>query len=439
MHKYNQPLPTLFRAVPPPPWLGRFFLGSVLFVLLVAACAVNQAEVAPTVTHQVAPAECTIHFGAAVSLTGKTAQEGQWLQDGYRIYANRLNEQGGVRVGDRTCSIAIQFYDDGSDPATSARLVEKLLVEDGVHLLLGPYGTDVVFSASEVAETHQVPMVTAGASGIKIFARGYRYIFGMLPPAPNFLQPVVDLALSEDPEITTVGIFVEDDGYAQEVANGLAAYVQEKGLTVIFRTGYPKDATDLTTIIDEAKQVQPDLIFGAGHLADSILVLETALKRGLTAKLFAFSVGPTSRDFQRALGTDAHYVVGVGPWTEDMRFTGDDLFGTPTVFAQAMRDEYGHEAYASVPYQSAAAAAAIEAYRQAIEAAGTFEDPQAVRNALADLRFDSFYGPVAFSPEGITLKPVNVVQIAPDGELYTVYPHSERTGQFIFPAPSYGP
>ena len=44
------------------------------------------------------------------------------------------------------------FYDDESDPDTTARLVEKLITEDGVDLLLGPYSSSLTMSASAISE-----------------------------------------------------------------------------------------------------------------------------------------------------------------------------------------------------------------------------------------------------------------------------------------------
>lgn len=380
-----------------------------------------------------ATSACVIRFGAALSLSGKTAQEGEWIRDGYTLAAAQINDKGGIRVDEQTCRVHLELVDDGADPQRSALLVEQLIQERQVNLLLGGYGTDVIFAASAVAEKYQIPMVEAGGSGIKIFARGYRYIFGLLPPAPNFLHPVIDLAVTTDPTVQTIALLVEEDGFAQEVANGAAAYAQEKGLSVVLRATYAPKSTDVAALMAQTKALQPDLVLGAGHLSDSILLVKTARKVGLATRLFAFSVGPTSRQFRQALGVDAHYIVGVGPWTEAMKFVGDDHFGTPLAFAQKVRATYDPETYATVPYQTAAAAAALETYRQAIEAAGTYEDPQAVRDALAALNFNSFYGPIAFSPEGIILRPMAVVQIGPDDLLYTVYPADARTGQLLYP------
>jgi branched-chain amino acid transport system substrate-binding protein len=390
---------------------------------------------------QAAPAEqdtgpCTITFGAAVSLTGKTAKEGGYVKDGYELFKEEINKAGGFKVGNKQCPIDIKYYDDTSDPDTSAQLVEKLVTEDKVNLLLGPYGTNPTFSASAIAEKYEIPMIEGGGAGLKIFDRGYKYIFGTLPAAPYYLRSVIDAALAKDSTVKTVAILVENDGFSIEVADGAEAYAKEKGLDVVYKEQYPANTQDVSSLITAVKAKNPDLILGAGHAADAILIVKGLKDQKVNAKAYAFSVGPTSPDFRKTLEKDADYVLGIGPWTEAMKFQGDDIFGTPQKFADMMRTRYGADAYKTVPYQAASAAAALLAYQKAIEATGSIE-PKAVRDALAKLDFQSFYGSVKFTPEGIIVKPMGVVQLNPDGSTYTVYPADAANGEFLFPAPAW--
>ena len=102
-----------------------------------------------------------ITFGSALSLTGKVSTEGRLVREGYDFYVRHINERGGIKVAGKTYKVAIKYYDDQSDPNTSAKLYEKLITEDGVQLLLGPYSSGITFAASAVAEKYQVPMVAA--------------------------------------------------------------------------------------------------------------------------------------------------------------------------------------------------------------------------------------------------------------------------------------
>ena len=59
-----------------------------------------------------APPDNAITFGAAISITGKTAKEGEYTRDGYQFAIDRLNELGGVKVGGKTYKYALKYNDD---------------------------------------------------------------------------------------------------------------------------------------------------------------------------------------------------------------------------------------------------------------------------------------------------------------------------------------
>ncbi len=111
--------------------------------LFLAALAITCALVAPT-TKAAEP----IRVGVTASLTGVYAVPGSNLLAGLKMWAYDVNARGAL-LGRK---VEIVFYDDASDPATSARLYERLITAEGVDLLIGPYASDVTLAASDVAE-----------------------------------------------------------------------------------------------------------------------------------------------------------------------------------------------------------------------------------------------------------------------------------------------
>src|ERR1700745_264061 len=83
----------------------------------------------------------TIVFGAAISITGKTAKEGGYTRDGYQLAIDKINEMGGIKVGGKTYKLDLKYYDDETKPERTAQLIEKLINEDKGNLILGPYGS----------------------------------------------------------------------------------------------------------------------------------------------------------------------------------------------------------------------------------------------------------------------------------------------------------
>ena len=139
------------------------------FAMAAAVTALAGLSVTPTIAQQ-----DVITFGAALSLTGKTSTEGRLVKEGYDLYVQHINERGGFKVGNKNYRVAIKYYDDQSDANTSAKLYERLITEDGIKLLLGPYSSGITFAASPVAEKYQVPMVAAHAATRNAFTRSAR-------------------------------------------------------------------------------------------------------------------------------------------------------------------------------------------------------------------------------------------------------------------------
>lgn len=374
----------------------------------------------------------TILFGATISITGTTAKEGEHTRDGYMLFVETINKQGGITVGGKTYRVALQYYDDESRPERAAELYEKLVNEDQVDFLLGPYGSGPTDTGARVAEHYKIPMVEGSGAADSIFARGNRYIFGVLSPASSYLFGIIDLAVTATPPLKTVAILYADDIFAREVAAGAAAYAQTRGLSVVYQQAYAAETQDVSPLLTEIKALQPDLLLGASHLQDALLVVRQARALQVRPRAMGFSVGPSSPEFRKNLKSDADYIFGASQWTSTLKYQGDDPWGTPDAFAAAFKTRYPD--YKVVPYTAASSAAVLVAYTRAIEQAGSLEHA-AVRDALDALSITTFYGPIAFDDRGInSVKPMAVEQLQPDGQQYTVFPRAMAEREALFPA-----
>ena len=121
-----------------------------------------------------------IVLGAAISLTGKYSTNGIHVSNGYDLAVDTINEAGGVKVGGKSFMLEIRYYDDESTPARGARLAERLIREDGVKFMLGPYSSGLTEAIAPVTEKYGIPMVEAGGASRSLFTQGYRYLFAVL-------------------------------------------------------------------------------------------------------------------------------------------------------------------------------------------------------------------------------------------------------------------
>ena len=375
----------------------------------------------------------TIMFGAADSLTGSTSNEGKYSKDGYDFAIEAINNAGGVNVAGKCYKLAVKYYDDESNADTSAKLTEKLITEDKVNLLLGPYGSGPTRTASVISEKYKVPMVEANGAAEDIFNRGFKYAFGILSPGKNYLRGVLEMALAQDKSLKSVAILVENDVFALEVAAGAKAFAESNGMQVVYNEKYPSATKDVSSLLTVVKGLNPDIILGSGHLQDSILIVKQGKDLGLNAKVWGFSVGPATPEFRNSLKKDADYVYGGAQWTSALKYDGNDVFKTSDNYTKLFMAKFNYQP----PYQSAESSAAVITYQKAIEKAGSFE-PDKVRDALASLDFISFYGQVKFDPRGINIyKPMAVEQLQTDGTKKTVWPAAVAEAKPQFPTPAW--
>lgn len=416
-------------------------VGLLLFALVLAphgtpAVGQGDATAAPTAVATI-PAytgtwDGTILFGAPIALTGSLSKEGNLSREGYELWKEMYNSAGGIKIGDKHYQIDIKYYDDESNAQKSATLAEKLIKEDKVNFLLGPYGTSAVLQVSTVAEKNKIPLVEGNGVAESIFNQGYQFTFCVSSPAKNYLKGAIDMALAQTPKPATVAILSADDPFSVEVASSAQQYATDKGLKVVYFQKYPNNSTDLRAPLTEAKGAAPDFFLNSGHFAESVAIVQQAKELGLNAQGFGFSVGPSLPDFFTTLKGDANYVFGGSQWTADLKYQGDDLFKTPQNYNALYMAKFGH----GPSYQSADSTAAGITYAKAIEKAGSL-DAQAVRDEIAKSDFISFFGQVKFDERGLnTFKPM-VVEQWQDGKKQTIWPADVASGKPLWPAPAW--
>jgi branched-chain amino acid transport system substrate-binding protein len=397
--------------------MGAIWGNAVVLGLTVAVATIGPVE-----------SQDVVRFGASLSLTGATSTEGKRVKDGYDFYVRHINERGGIKVGDRPYKVAITYYDDESNPQTATRLVEKLIVDDKVNFLLGPYGSGTTLPASSVSEKHEIPMDAAHGASTPIYTRGYKYIFGVLNTVDQYTEGMLKMAADQNPKPQTVALINENALFPQLGIDAAAKQAEGLGLKVVYKEKYPTGIKDLSSMLADARAKQPDVVIAGGYTADMILLTRQASEMGLQPKVFGFLLGPTLPGFVSSLHEAAEGLLEPVQWAASMGWK-DEIFGwTAGEFAELFHKEFGYEP----DYHPPQSAAAIEVYQRALEKAGSL-DPKKVRDAIAATDLMTFYGPIKFDQRGVNIgKSMAVVQIQ-NGKPQVVYPASAATAKLVYP------
>ena len=372
----------------------------------------------------------TIVLGAAVSETGRYSREGKDTRQGYDLWADWVNnEYGGIKVGDERYQVEIVYYDDEGDADTAANLVERLITEDEVNFLLGPYSSGLTMSTSAIAERYGVIMVEGNGASEGIFSRGFKNIFAVLTPAGNYTQSA--LKSLADQGAKSVVIAYEDTAFPTSVGEGAIRWAEEYGYEVLAVETYPVEVADVSAIMTKFRDLEPDVFVGGGHFNDALLFVNAAQELGFTPDAMVITVGPSNPEFVTEVGDAANYIIGPTQWEATMSWE-DEYFGTAAEYAARYEGMWGEPP----TYQAAESTATALALHLAIENAGS-TDMDAVRQALYDLDVMTFYGPINFDDTGKNAgKPMGAIQIQ-EGVINVVAPTEAAVSDLQFPMPAW--
>src|SRR5438128_4356291 len=167
----------------------------------------------------VADAQGPVRIGASLSLTGTYAKLGKNQQEGYQLCQKDLNAKGGL-LGRK---VEFVVYDDQSLPPTGVRLYEKLITEDKVDAVMGPYSSPITEAVANVTEKYKKVMVSPLAATTSIFKKEPRrkYIFMMLTPAEGYFEGLLDMAVKRG--LKSVAVINEDTLFSKAAAAGTTA------------------------------------------------------------------------------------------------------------------------------------------------------------------------------------------------------------------------
>ena len=405
---------------------------SLLLIVSLVLTACSLAPPAPVdepdTTATGADAEKIIYLGAAVSETGRFSREGKDTRQGYVVWLDWVNnEYGGIKIGDERYRVELIMYDDEGDPDTAARLVEKLISEDRVDFLLGPYSSFLTQGASAIAEKYGKIMIEGNGSAEPLFERGFQNLFAVLTPAVDYTQSALQLLAEKGAK--TVVIAYEDTAFPTSVAEGAQRWAAEYGLELLGMETYPVNVADVSGIMSKFKKLEPDIFVGGGHFNDAILFIRAAKELDFNPKAMVITVGPSNPKLIEEVGADAEYVIGPTQWEASMSYA-DDYFGAAADYAERYEELWGEPP----TYQAAESTATALALHLAIEQAGSL-DTDAVRAALRNMDVVTFYGPINFDEKGRNAsKPMGATQIQ-DGKILVIAPTNAAVADLTYPAP----
>jgi branched-chain amino acid transport system substrate-binding protein len=365
-----------------------------------------------------ADAQGPIRIGASLSLTGTYAKLGKNQHEGYQLCIKDLNAKGGL-LGRK---VDLVVYDDQSTPPTAVRLYEKLITEDKVDAVMGPYSSPVSEAAANVTEKYKKVMVAPLAATTSIFKKGRKYIFMVISPAEGYLEGLVDMAAKRG--LKTIAVVNEDTLFSKAAAAGAAELAKKRGMQVVYQEAYPKGNTDFSALLTKVRAANPDVLAAATYFDDAVALTRQMKELNVNPKMYGVTVGGDLPEFYDTLKQNAEFIYGATQWEHTLPYPGNPEF------FETYKKEFAHEP----SYHSAAGYAGCLIYAEAVKRAKSLDADQ-VRDQLLKLEMKTLFGDYKVDADGFQTAHKMVTFQWQGEKKVTVWPDELAQGKPRFPTP----
>jgi branched-chain amino acid transport system substrate-binding protein len=383
---------------------------------LLASIALAAAIMAPLP----AQAQDTIKIGVALSETGNLADSAKHYWRGIELWRDKTNASGGL-LGKK---VEFVIYDDRSDPATSARLYERLITSDKVDLLVSTIGSAQAATATAVAEKHKRIMINGGGASESIQLRGFKYIFQTAARISNYVDGIDPLMKKYN--VKTMAFVARDYGAARDMEKTLKKMAEKNGVKIVLSEYFPSGNVDFSSQIARARQLQPDLWVSVGYPNEAIEMVRQFHASNYMPKIFIHN-GVAQEDFLKATGKEGEYAIGMSLYEPTLKTSGN------VEFVRDFKAKYNYEPgyYSSFGYN------AVYVLGEAVKKAGSL-DQEALRKVLSTMKIDTVMGKHEVDPATGMQIGINglLVQVL-NGKREIIWPDDLRTAEAKIPVPGW--
>ncbi len=360
-----------------------------------------------------------IRIGATMSLTGSLSTQGVAAHNGYRLCEEDLNNAGGLL--DRPVEFII--YDDESSSERAVELYSQMITEEGVHAVMGPYGSTLTEAVAPVTEQHRMVHVSPLAATTSIWEQGREYLFMVLPPAELFLAGVIDMADSNG--LTRVAVIQQNALFPRAAGSGAAELAEERGMNVVINETYETGTEDFSELIERMRDKEVEVVaMAASALDDFIKVMRQMNELDVNVKMFGTS-GAVNQ-FRDELGELAEYAYGLSAW--------EPVLDNPGIedFTESYREKFGLEP----SFHAAGAYGSCELFAEAVRQAGSMNQ-ELIRNKLLSLEMRTVFSEYAVDERGYQTANTGLIIQWQDGEKVVVWPDEVATAEARYPTPEW--
>lgn len=334
-----------------------------------------------------------ITVGASLPLTGEFSQGGLDTQQGYEVWVELINENGGLL--DRPVEIVIR--DDATNQNTVVTNYNTLIDEEQVDLLLGTQSSLLNIPGSAVAEQAGMVYICPSCGSPDMYNRGFEHIFfSQQALAANqgevFARWIA--SLPDDQRPATAAYPTLDDPFAGPVIAGAEEIIAAAGIETVYRDVYPATTENFDAIVNAIVQSGAELVVHGAQFEDGVNMVLAMDRAGFQPEILYQSSSP-------AYGQQYLDGVGGAEATQGVFFSTSYHVDAETPGNAEFVAKYQEMFGGSIPPEDAADGyAAGQVLAAAVEAVGSIEDQTALADWLRANEVQTVLGPLSWNDDG---------------------------------------
>lgn len=332
-----------------------------------------------------------IKIGTSLPLTGEFSQPGKAAEQGYQVWREMINAQGGLLGRD----VELVIKDDASNQNTIVADYNALISQDEVDLLIGSYSSLLNLPASAVAERNQMLYVEPAGGSPQMFSRGFKYLFFSQQATSDkqgkvFADWVAGLPADRKPK--TAAYPTLDDPFAAPSVDGVRKILEAAGVRTVYQETYAIDTKNFDTIASAMKAAAPELVVHGAIFEDGVGLVRAMLKADFKPKWLYQTTAPSlGEQYAEAIGVENTegicFAISHAPQAKTP--------GNPE-FVAKYKEMYGGEP----PEDAADAYAAGQVLAAAVEAVGSIDDQAKLADWLRANPVQTILGELRWNADG---------------------------------------
>jgi branched-chain amino acid transport system substrate-binding protein len=398
-----------------------------LILTVLAAC--SQQTNGGTTQNSAKP----IVIGASVSNAGDFSADGLPTKQGYQLWVNEINKQGGI-LGRQ---VKLDLVSDNSTGPSATTAYNKLISQDHDDLVVGPFADATAVAASRVASRSGYALIDGSGTAPSDFQQGLTNMFSVSLPATNYMTSfanyILSLPASQRPK--TAAYLSQDDPFYEPQVEGAEKILEAGGVKTVIAVEnhgkgvYPAETTDYTPYVQEPIAAKADIVLMGTGTPDAIAFVKGFKQQHYNPKAMLFASGPDQgSQFTQPIGgatvAEGTFVPN-GGW-----FAGINTYQN-TQFQKDYIATYGGSAQ-DISSDTVQAYSVMQVLYQAILKANSIDNGKII-DQLHSNTFNTLQGPVKFLPDGENSVAVAFLFQWQKGQLIPVYPQNNAQANPEYP------